>query len=58
MEVAKKTDERYLPKTVYEIMCAFSCYLVEKNGQETLNLLDSCNKRMWIIMHQFFTLHV
>ena len=33
-EVAKKSDERYPPKSVYGIICALKRYLEEKNGSE------------------------
>ena len=37
MEVAKKSEERYQPKTVYGIICGIQCYLEEKNGAEVLD---------------------
>ena len=40
-EVAKKSGERYPPKSVYEIICALKRYLEEKNGSEVLNPLDA-----------------
>ena len=40
-EVAKKSGERYPPKSVYGIICALKRYLVEKNGSEALNPLDA-----------------
>ena len=33
-QVAKKSDERYPPKSVYGIICALKRYLEEKNGSE------------------------
>ena len=37
MEVAKKSGERYPPKSVYGIISALKHYLEEKNGSEALN---------------------
>ena len=45
MEVAKKSGERYLPKTVYGIICVLKRYLEDKNGSEALNPLDASDKR-------------
>jgi len=45
MEVAKKSGERYPPKTVYGIVCGIRRYLEEKNGGEGLNPRDNCDKR-------------
>ncbi|XP_078365919.1 uncharacterized protein LOC144650135 [Oculina patagonica] len=45
MEVAKKSGERYPPKSVYGIICALKRYLEEKNGSEALNPLDASDKR-------------
>ena len=45
MVVAKKSGERYPPKTVYGIICALKRYLEEKNGSEALNPLDASDKR-------------
>ena len=45
MEIAKKSGERYPPKTVYGIICALKRYLEEKNGSEALNPLDAGHKR-------------
>ena len=45
VEVAKKSGERYPPKTVYSIICSLKRYLEEKNGSEALNPLDACDKR-------------
>ena len=45
MEVAKKSGERYPPKSVYGIICALKRYLEEKNGSEVLNPLDASDKR-------------
>ena len=45
MDVAKKSDERYPPKTVYGIICAFKRYLEEKSGSEALNPVDASDKR-------------
>ena len=36
MEVAKQSRGRYLPKTVYGIICALKRYLEEKNGSDQL----------------------
>ena len=44
-EVAKKSGERYPPKSVYGIICALKRYLEEKNGSEALNPLDASDKR-------------
>ena len=41
VEVAKKSGERYPPKTVYSIICSLKRYLEEKNGSEALNPLDA-----------------
>lgn len=45
VEVAKKSGERYPPKSVYGIICALKRYLEEKNGSEALNPLDASDKR-------------
>ncbi|KAL9962198.1 hypothetical protein ACROYT_G031280 [Oculina patagonica] len=45
MEVAKKSGERYPPKSVYGIICALKRYLEEKNGSKALNPLDASDKR-------------
>ena len=45
MEVAKKSGERYPPKTNYGIICALKRYLEGKNGSEALNPLDASDKR-------------
>ena len=45
VEVAKKSGERYPPKTVYSIICSLKRYLEEKNGSEALNPLDASDKR-------------
>ena len=45
MEVAKKSGERYPPKTVYGIVCGSWRYLEEKNGAEGLNPRDNYDKR-------------
>ena len=45
MEVAKKSGERYPPKTVYGIVCGIQRYLEEKNGAEGFNPLDNFDKR-------------
>ena len=44
-EVAKKSEERYPPKSVYGIVCGIRHYLEEKNEAEGLNLLENCDKR-------------
>ncbi|XP_078363943.1 uncharacterized protein LOC144648189 [Oculina patagonica] len=49
MEVAKKSGERYPPKSVYGIICALKRYLEEKNGSEALNSLDAGDKRFVLL---------
>ena len=39
MEVAKKSGERYPPKSVYGIICSLKRHLEERNGSEALNPL-------------------
>ena len=41
MEVAKKSGERYPPKSVYGIICSLKRHLEERNGSEALNPLDA-----------------
>ena len=45
MEVAKKSGERYPPKSVYGIICSLKRHLEERNGSEALNPLDASDKR-------------
>ena len=45
MEVAKKSGERYPPKSVYGIICSLKRHLEERNGSEALNPLDTSDKR-------------
>ena len=47
MEVAKSSDGKYPPKTVYGIICALKRhgYLEEKNRSEAVNPLDASDKR-------------
>ena len=45
MEVAKSSDGKYPPKTVYGIICVLKRYLEEKNGSEALNPLGASDKR-------------
>ena len=45
MEVAKKSGERYPPKTVYGIACGIRRYLEEENRADGLNPFDNCDKR-------------
>ncbi|XP_074616701.1 pancreatic lipase-related protein 2-like [Acropora palmata] len=45
MEVAKKSGERYPPKSVYGITCSLKRHLEERNGSEALNPLDASDKR-------------
>ena len=45
MEVAKKSGERYPPKSVYGIICSLKRHLEERNGSEALNPLDARDKR-------------
>ena len=41
MEVAKKSGEKYPPKSVYGIICSLKRHLEERNGSEALNPLVS-----------------
>ena len=45
MEVAKKSGERYPPKSVYGIICSLKRHLEERNGSAALNPLDASDKR-------------
>ena len=45
MEVAKKSGERYPPKSVYGIICSLKRHLEERNGSEALNPLNASDKR-------------
>ena len=45
LEVAKKSGERYPPKSVYGIICSLKRHLEERNGSEALNPLDASDKR-------------
>ena len=45
MEVAKKSGERYPPKSAYGIICSLKRHLEERNGSEALNPLDASDKR-------------
>ena len=45
MEVAKKSGERYPPKSVYGIICSLKRHLEERNGSEVSNPLDASDKR-------------
>ena len=45
MELAKKSGERYPPKSVYGIICSLKRHLEERNGSEALNPLDASDKR-------------
>ncbi|XP_074614075.1 uncharacterized protein LOC141873892 [Acropora palmata] len=45
MEVAKDSEERYPPRTVYGIVCGVKRHLGHKNGDEALNPLHAHDKR-------------
>ena len=45
MKAAKKSGERYPPKTVYGIICGIRRYLEEENVAYALNPLDNSDRR-------------
>lgn len=51
MEVAKDSEERYPPRTVYGIVCGVKRHLGDKNGNKALNPLDAHDKRFGIFRH-------
>ena len=44
-EVAKQNGERYLPKSLYLLICGINSHLRETGGEDALNVLNKADKR-------------